>query len=314
MTRIASWSLFTLLIFCAAASGQTVQAPFNTDYSVIDLGTPPGVPASLGGITFLDSDTLLIGGAANGGSGAIYQIDIARDAMSNTITGFVGTASVYATAPNIDGGLAFGPGGVLFYTGYNNNILGQIKPGSSAPDKVINLNTLSPPIASSVGTLQFVPTGFAGAGQLKVASYNGNTWYTVSLAPDGLGTYDISAVSPSVSVTGGPEGIVYIDAANPGFVVDSILLSEYNAGAIGAYEIDANGDPIFSSRRPFITGLSGAEGAEIDALTGDFLFSTFGGGNRVIVVTGFIPTIPEPAACVLAFSGALVLWASRRRN
>lgn len=36
-----------------------------------------------------------------------------------------------------------------------------------------------------------------------------------------------------------------------------------------------------------MTGLSGAEGAAIDPLTGDFLFSTFGGGDRVIVVRGF---------------------------
>ncbi len=63
MTRITSWSFFcSAFMFCAVASGQTVQAPFNTDYSVIDLGTPPGVPRSLGGLTFLDSDTLLIGG------------------------------------------------------------------------------------------------------------------------------------------------------------------------------------------------------------------------------------------------------------
>ncbi len=223
---------------------------------------------------------------------------------------------MYATAPNIDGGLEFGPGGVLFYTGYNNNILGQIKPGNSAPDKIINLSTQTPPVGESVGTLRFVPPGFAGAGQLKLASYSANTWHTLTLAPDGLGTYDISAVSPSLSVQGGPEGIVYIDSANPGFVVDSILLSEYGSGSIGAYEINSNGDPILSSRRPFITGLNGAEGAEIDAVTGDFLFSTFGGGDRVIVVTGFIPTVPEPATgAIVALGVAVAAWWSwpRRR-
>jgi hypothetical protein len=40
-----------------------------------------------------------------------------------------------------------------------------------------------------------------------------------------------------------------------------------------------------------VTGLVGAEGAWIDPLTGDFLFSTFGGSNRVIKVSGFeLPT------------------------
>ena len=49
----------------------------------------------------------------------------------------------------------------------------------------------------------------------------------------------------------------------------------------------------------FITGLSGAEGAFIDPLTGDFLFSTFG-GNRVILVTGF--AVSEPGT-VIGISG-----------
>ena len=36
-----------------------------------------------------------------------------------------------------------------------------------------------------------------------------------------------------------------------------------------------------------MTELDGAEGAFLDPVTGDSLFSTFGGGNRVIVVRGF---------------------------
>ena len=42
-----------------------------------------------------------------------------------------------------------------------------------------------------------------------------------------------------------------------------------------------------ATRRDFVTGLDGAEGAFVDPVTGDFLFSTYGGGNRVIVVRGF---------------------------
>jgi hypothetical protein len=60
-------------------------------------------------------------------------------------------------------------------------------------------------------------------------------------------------------------------------------------GKIASYETDGQGDPIPDTRRDFITGLSGAEGGTRDPVTGDFLFSTFGGGNRVIVVRGFDP-------------------------
>jgi hypothetical protein len=49
-----------------------------------------------------------------------------------------------------------------------------------------------------------------------------------------------------------------------------------------------------TSAQDFIKGLSGAEGAFIDPLTGDFLFSTFGSSNQVIRVSGFIaPTAGE---------------------
>lgn len=192
------------------------------------------------------------------------------------------------TAPNIDGGIAFSSDGVVFVTTYSNNHLLQFLPGSTTPDLDINLNTLG--VASSVGTCQFVPAGFPGAGKFKLASYNASQWYDVDLVQNAAGTYDIAAVTATVNPGGGPEGIVYISGGNPGFSIDSVLVSEYSAGAVRAYDIDANGDPIPTSRREFITGLAGAEGAVIDPVTGDFLFSTFGGGNKVIVVSGFDQT------------------------
>lgn len=98
--------------------------------------------ASLGGLTFLNRDTLLIGGNANTSSGYISQIGVSRDGDGH-IVGFSGPASFYATAPNIDGGLAFGPDGVLFATGYSNNTLLQIKPGSTSPDKIVRCRARS---------------------------------------------------------------------------------------------------------------------------------------------------------------------------
>jgi hypothetical protein len=68
---------------------------------------------------------------------------------------------------------------------------------------------------------------------------------------------------------------------------------------IAAYQVDGEGDPIIASRRTVLTGLDGAEGAVLDPVTGDFLFSTFGGGSRVIVLRGFrapAPPLPAPVA------------------
>ena len=139
-------------------------------YSLQVLGSVPGLPAPYGGLTFLDANTLLIGGAANTPSGRLYTIDMTRDAGGH-ITGFVGTAVVYGSVgENNDGGVTFGPGGVLFTTRYSQNELGQTKPGSTDEDKVTLLTPLG--IATSVGGAEFVPAGLPGAGQFKVVSYN----------------------------------------------------------------------------------------------------------------------------------------------
>jgi len=279
-----------LVATAASAPAQVFGAPFATDYSFVDLGTPTGVPPRLGGVVFKpgDTNTLWIGGEANVSTGVIHEIAVTRDALGH-INGFSGTSTLHAAAPYIDGGLEFGPTGVLFFTGYPVNTLGQFLPGSTTVDKTLDLNALG--IGSSVGAFVFVPAGFAGAGTFKIFSYNTNQWYQADLVPDGAGTFDLANVQLRTTLVGGLEGAVYVHAGNPGFGVDSALVCEYSSGNVGAYDLDANGDPIPASRRDFLTGLTGAEGALIDPVTGDFIFSTFGGGNRVLVVRGFsLPT------------------------
>lgn len=279
-----------VLLGSAVASAQVIDPAFPACYGVRNLGTPPGVPANLGGITFKagDPDVLLIGGNANVGSGAIYEIRVTRDS-AGLINGFAGSATLFASAPRIDGGLAYGPGGVLFFATYSDHTVGQIKPGSTAPDKVISLSSVfGTAFPGSTGTLQFVPQGFPGAGRLKLASYNTGDWIDASFVADGSGTFNLVAPANSFRALGGggPEGIVYVESGNPGFNADSVLISEYRLGRISAYEIDALGDPVVATRRSFVTGLNGALGGTRDPRTGNFLFNTFGGGNRVIVING----------------------------
>ena len=40
---------------------------------------------------------------------------------------------------------------------------------------------------------------------------------------------------------------------------------------------------------PSVRDVTGAEGAYLDPHSGDFLFTTFGGGNRLIAIRGFTP-------------------------
>ncbi len=278
------------VVLCAAGSAaglarQILQPPFDAHYSVVDLGQAPNVPGPLGGLHVdpANADTLLLGGRANNADGAVWAVPLTR--TCGKISGFAGASVRRSDAPTIDGGLVFAPNAAMLFTRYSNNHLGQTRPGSTLMDKSVDLAPFG--IVSSVGTCQFVPPGFPGAGQFKIVSYSASQWHTLQLIPDGTGLFDVGAVSPPLQIVGGPEGVVYIRAGSPQFPTDSVLVTEFGTGSVAAYEIDSNGDPLLATHRVFLTGLGGAEGAHIDRVTGDFLFSTFTGGDRIVLVRGF---------------------------
>jgi hypothetical protein len=202
------------------------------------------------------------------------------------------------------------------------NELGQLLPSSTALS--IPLTPLG--ISSSVGSHVLVPAGSPGAGNLIMASYSASILYKVPFTVGVDGDYQPAATSTNVSVNNlasGPEGVAYVPNGSAGFTNPSMVISAYSMGKIVAFEVDADGLPVTSTARDMITGLSGAEGALIDPLTGDFLFSTFGGSNRVIRVSGFeapnaiaeitrtttvLPVAPNPTSGLLR----LALDASER--
>ena len=76
--------------------------------------------------------------------------------------------------------------------------------------KITGLTALG--VASSIGGFNFVPAGFPGAGQFKVVSYNTGKWFSLPLTPDGAGTYDIGTAVAGPTISGGPEGFIYVSA------------------------------------------------------------------------------------------------------
>jgi hypothetical protein len=270
-----------------------IQAPYSASYSATSLGSVPGVPSRYGGMTFKfdDPNTILIGGTANEEDGALYSIGVVRG-TGNHITGFSGTATRFADAAYNDGGVAYGPGNVLFLARWPNNEIGETKPGSTITDKVVDLSSLV--LTDSPGGLNFVPAGFPGEGHLKLVTWSSGDWYDVTYLADGSGTYDITAATLVETIEGGPEAFAYVPPGSPVFAPNSMLQAEYDSGVISTYQVDASGDPILSTRAELITDLTGAEGAIIDPLTGDFLFSTFGGGEQVVLVQGFASPSPTP--------------------
>lgn len=281
---------------CAGPGGLVIEPPFCGVYSATDLGAVPGLPPSYGGLTFLtgDPDTLLIGGNANTAPGELYSITVVRDSDDHVI-GFSGTATIFAEAAYNDGGVAYGPDDVLFLARWPVNEVGQTRPGSATTDKIVSLGPLG--VTASPGGLNFVPADFPGAGQLKIVTWSAGNWYSLDFTPDGTGTFDITAATLETQISGGPEGFIYVPPGSPLFSdFNSLLVSEYSVGSVAAYELDTGGNPLPTSRTTFIAGLTGAEGAVIDPLTGDFLFSTFGGGDRMIVVQGFAAPPPTPTS------------------
>ncbi|HZH98370.1 MAG TPA: hypothetical protein VEX38_05315 [Fimbriimonadaceae bacterium] len=67
------------------------------------------------------------------------------------------------------------------------------------------------------------------------------------MVADGSGTYDVTGVTQTAVIGGGPEGFVYVPLGSALFANQSMLVSEYGNGSVAAYQIDANGDPIVSS-------------------------------------------------------------------
>ncbi|MBX2798570.1 MAG: MSCRAMM family adhesin SdrC [Myxococcales bacterium] len=273
-----------------SAVAQTLEAPYTDDYTLHDLGAIPGVPVRYGGLTFLagDADTLLIGGKANSAAAEIHQVALLRD-VDGHITGFDGTATVFADAPFIDGGLAYGPGGVLFYTRWPHNEIGQIAPGSGTTDKVVDLAPFG--ILSSVGTLQFVPEGLPGAGSLKVLSYTRSRWYDATVVLDADGLYDLTDVSERAAFTGGPEGVIYVPVGSPEFASPSVVVSEFQSNRVSAYQVDLDGDLIPTTRQTFLGAVTKPEGAALDPVTNDLVFSTING--TLLVIRGFAAPVPD---------------------
>lgn len=283
------------------ATDITIDPAYASKYTAFDLGAIPGLPlAKYGGLVLSEGDpnTLFIGGAANEAFAGIYAVSLVRSACGH-IVGFSGTAKKIANAPYIDGGLVYGGGGTLIFTAWPSDVdvrqntsgmIGFLPPGAQSPTKTINGTKFSMPEA--LAALGFVPKGFPGEGKLKLVTWEGGSWYDATLALDGSGRpTDVTAATQRLSVPGGPEGFAYVPQGSPLFAAPSMVLSEWSQNAVATYELSNDGDPSLGSRKTFLTGLSGAEGAFFDPVTGDFLFSTWNvqKPERLVVVLGFVP-------------------------
>jgi hypothetical protein len=270
-------ALTILALAAGIAPAQNVLPPFSSAWSAVDLGQVPG-RSNYGGIAFPPGqpDVLLYGEYS---SGRIVAVPLLRDAQGR-IRGF-GTPRDHAQVGGPDGGLAFGPGGVLFATEFGAHALHQLRPGSAVVDRTIALDALG--IPSSVGACAFPPAGHPAAGRLKLLSYSNSSWSDARLSPDGAGTFSLATVAAPIQLSGGPEGALYPPTGLPMFADHAtVLVAEWSSGEIVRYDTDVHGDPLPGTRQPLVGNVPSCGGGAVDPVSGDMLF-TFGAGHLLAV-------------------------------
>ena len=284
----------SLLDNCTPAAGVVIQPPYSSNYVACASGVLSGIPAGIGAITFKvdDPDTLLVATYMETRPGGIYSVPIQRDA-DNHIIDVVNPGTSFASAPYVSTGMAYGPENLLFYSRSPVNELGEIKPGSVWTDRVIDLTALG--VTPSVSGLNFVPDGFPNAGELKLVTNRTGEWYAATLSPEGDGTYSIATITKKTQISSYPEGFVYVPPASHPFPdYSAMLVGEYYKGAISAYVLDAESNPVPDAQSTFLTGLPYVQGTAIDPVTGDLIIATRSG--RLTSVRGFgtQPWVPTP--------------------
>jgi len=302
-------------VLCAGMPlpADTLGAAFSSEYTFSYFSTLP--LSRLGGVLIDPSNPnyLLIGASAASQSGAIYEVGLSRDPITHQITGLSGSPTFYASAPDIDGGLAFAPNGDLLFTQYPDNTIGELRPGSTTPD--IYASPL-PAIQASVGGMTFIPAGFGGAGNAVFTSYNHGTVCESTPSLNAQSEYNFG-VCGSVTIPGVLEQILYVPVGTTGFASNSVLVATTTGQNIlvQAYQVDAAGLPIAATATTFFTG-SLNEGIAFDSVSGDFVLTSYNQGSTtadIYVISPIQATAPEPGSLLLCGLATAVLLLTRLR-
>jgi hypothetical protein len=272
--------------------GVNLKPEFSDHYTVYDLAKVSGVSGPYGGVALKYDDDAVLLVAGNDG---IYEVEVIRDNRSHIIA--LGNSELTVNTPDrIDGGLYYGPNDVLFAVAYPAGKILQVKPGSDQIDKITDVS-----MYGTGGSIGFVPKGFPGEGGVKFVVWDQFSdvqgpwhghWFELSLDADSSGTFAVDEFRDVLGpLQGGVEGFSYVPRGSTGFTESSIIVSEWWAGKIATYDADQSGNPVLSTRKVILNGAAGAEGAFFDQKSGDFVFSCWGGLDRIFSLKGFVPQV-----------------------
>ena len=278
---------------------------YKADYVPYDLGAVPkeggGVLPRLGGLVVspLDPDLAYVIGPSEVPEAELHVIGLERGPCGHII-GFKGGAVKVLTAPYLDL-MVNGPKGIAFISHYPTYQLSQYIPGQAALASTIDLAALGMETIYSPGGINFVPPGYADAGQLRIAAFKidhvgTSGWYQAKIEYQDP-AYAITALTKTVDVPNGPGGFAYIPVGSPLFPEQRIMMTEWTSQpqAVSSYAVDAAGDPIPASRKPFFTSFVKPWGSYFEPETGDYIFLQWENQpDHVYIVQGFVPPPPLP--------------------
>lgn len=284
-----------------------LAADYVNDYIAYDLGPVPkdggGVLPRLGGLVVFPDDPLMayVVGPSEVELAELHVVPLERGPCGHII-GFGGGAVKVLDAPYLDL-MANGPKGLVFLSHYPNQLMSQIVPGSPALASTVDLKTVGVTSPWSPGGLNFVPPGYPDAGMLRLMGYPFDqnvsvmgAWYQADITFNGT-SYDITALEKTVELPGGPGGFAYIPKGSPQFPDQRIMVTEWltDPRRVSSYAVDAAGDPIPDTVKPFFESFIKPWGSYFEPETGDYIFLQWEAQpDHVYIVQGFVPPPPIP--------------------
>jgi hypothetical protein len=324
-----------LELFTPIAPGVPTQ--YSDSYQLYDIGATPSIvyydyhsfgtqfkPGDLNTLYRVHS----VWTPERGYTAALVEQKVNRG-LGDHVVGFEGDPKVtfipVSSSTGVSGGFDISPDGVLFIStssfGSPGKYIFQYKPGSTTPDKVIDVTAFS---EEGFSTLKFVPEGFPDAGSLKALGSRDpvtgeGAFKTILLTPDGAGTYNIEGARPEATVYSyfyssqstlysgySAQDFAYLLSGSPG--IDSPSLTFLNSSLFN-FDIDSNGNPIPSPQVSVVgAGLAYNWKGNIvsDPLTGDLLidstvYQTYSSSppdrwpyeDRLLSLRGFTPSNPR---------------------
>jgi uncharacterized repeat protein (TIGR01451 family) len=334
----ASPSLILLLLVPSITAAIDFQDPEYSLKRVWSSGSL-GIPGSLGGLLFSpDGDTLLVVGASESWSSALYAVPVIRDPASGEVADLgpiEQVRQVFAGSwSGLDAGFDYGPGGTLFYTYWSANYLGERPGGGTEAETTYEMGAVG--IPSSIAGLTFSPfirDAGTGHGLLQVSAWNyGGTkeLFDVPLQPAGSGIFTPQMAEVFVSLPErGTGAIQYIPSGKYG---GNLMFVNWDRGEVWILAIDPStghpidagtGLPALGTSNPrawvFASGLGvGPWGLEFDPLSNDFFVSTYRGDpyNSIIQIGGFPPPpdLSSSLACTADPEGDQVVFTTTVSN